>query len=96
MENQANEMEKDEVINPEQFQVGRAPETEKNGERDDTEYTEGEAEFADGEGTQLAEEFESNDTDGVESGSETELPEDEQDELDEDELADDEFEDEHS
>jgi hypothetical protein len=58
MENQENEMEKDEVINPEQFQVGRAPEEEKNIAQDDTTYTPGEVQFADGEGTQLAEEFE--------------------------------------
>ncbi|RZM19257.1 MAG: hypothetical protein EOO88_38520 [Pedobacter sp.] len=57
MENQENEMEQEEIINPEQFQVGRTPEEEKTQEQDDAEYTEDEVEFADGEGTQLEEEF---------------------------------------
>ena len=91
MENERNETEKDEIINPEQFQVGRASEDEKINESDETnsgedelafideseleldeddddeqgdtetsadaEYTEGESEFADGEGTQLAAAF---------------------------------------
>ncbi|MES2457532.1 MAG: hypothetical protein V4594_18390 [Bacteroidota bacterium] len=57
MENEENKMDQ-EIINSEQFQVGRAPEEEKTQEQDDAQYTEDEVEFADGEGTSLAEEFE--------------------------------------
>lgn len=59
MENKKEqEMEQDEIVNLEQFQVGRAPEEEKqHDEEDDSDYTEDEVEFADGEGTQLEEEF---------------------------------------
>lgn len=56
MENQ-NELHEEEVVNPEQFQVGRNPEEQKNQERntesEDAGYTPGETEFADGEGSQL-------------------------------------------
>ena len=57
MENEENKMDQ-EIINSEQFQVGHAPEEEKTQEQDDAQYTEDEVEFADGEGTSLAEEFE--------------------------------------
>lgn len=53
MENQENEMEQKEIINPEQFQAGRAAKEEKLQQEDDSEYTEEEIEFADGKGTQL-------------------------------------------
>ena len=56
--NKEQEMEQDEIVNLEQFQVGRAPEEEKqHDDQDDSEYTEDEVQFADGEGTQLEEEF---------------------------------------
>ncbi|TDO24266.1 hypothetical protein [Pedobacter duraquae] len=63
MENKKEqEMEQDEIVNLEQFQVGRAPEEEKqHDEEDDSDYTEDEVEFADGEGTQLEEEFAADD-----------------------------------
>jgi len=57
MENNENEIEKDEIVNPEQFQVGRSPQEEKEEQSDDAAYTEEEVQFADGEGTQLAEAF---------------------------------------
>lgn len=60
MKNEENEMEKDEIVNPEQFQVGRAAEEEKtidSEDNDEVEYTEDEVEFADGKGTQLDEEI---------------------------------------
>lgn len=57
MENQENEMEQKEIINPEQSRAGRAAEEEKLQQEDDSEYTEDEIEFADGEGTQLDEEI---------------------------------------
>ena len=56
MKDENIESEQDEIVNPEQFQVGRAPEEEK-AESEDSEYTEDEIEFADGEGTQLEAEF---------------------------------------
>ena len=57
MENNENEFEKDEIVNPEQFQVGRSSQEEKEEQSDDAGYTEEEVQFADGEGTQLAEAF---------------------------------------
>ncbi len=72
MENNENEIEKDEIVNPEQFQVGRSPQEEKEEQSDDAGYTEEEVQFADGEGTQLAEAFDTP----------------EEDELDEEEPAD--------
>lgn len=70
MENTANEMEKDDIVNPEQFQVGRAPQEEKELDNQDVQneaeevgYTEGEVQFADGEGTQLDEEIDAQETD---------------------------------
>ena len=83
MENSENEnpitgnkepMEKDEIVNPEQFQVGRAPEEDKN-ENDDSEYTPQENEFADGKGTPLAEEFDAPEVESDEDETENELGE---------------------
>ncbi|WP_449437087.1 hypothetical protein [Pedobacter steynii] len=59
MENQEH-LPEEEIINPEQFQVGRNPEEQdeeanQNGTSDSEQvgYTPGETEFADGEGTRL-------------------------------------------
>ncbi|RZJ88792.1 MAG: hypothetical protein EOO20_12675 [Chryseobacterium sp.] len=59
MENKKDqEFEQDDIVNLEQFQVGRAPEEEKqHDDQDESEYTEDEVPFADGEGTQLDEEL---------------------------------------
>ncbi|RZM29168.1 MAG: hypothetical protein EOO88_06010 [Pedobacter sp.] len=64
MENQENKIEKDEIINPEQFNVGRAPQEEKEIDQndmteraDDAGYTPQEEQFADGKGTQLNEQL---------------------------------------
>ncbi|ACU03937.1 hypothetical protein [Pedobacter heparinus] len=63
MENQ-DHLPEEEVINPEQFQVGRNPveqeETNQDGSADNEQagYTPGETEFADGEGTRLEQESE--------------------------------------
>jgi hypothetical protein len=64
-ENNENKMEKDDIVNPEQFQVGRAPQDEKEETKeqdmvnrsDDAGYTAEENQFADGKGTQLDEEI---------------------------------------
>lgn len=57
------EPEEEEVSNPEQFQVGRSKSTDNSTEQDDDSvYTPEEKEFADGEGTQLAEAFDEEDT----------------------------------
>ena len=67
MENKKDqEFEQDDIVNLEQFQVGRAPEEEKqHDDQDESEYTEDEVPFADGEGTQLDEELgeDNNDSD---------------------------------
>jgi hypothetical protein len=64
MENEEDKIQKDEIVNPEQFQVGRAPQDQKenpqqqmNGRTDDAGYTPQENQFADGKGTQLNEEI---------------------------------------
>ena len=59
MENKKyQEFEQDDIVNLAQFQVGRAPEEEKqHDDQDESEYTEDEVPFADGEGTQLDEEL---------------------------------------
>ena len=64
MENK-DQLPEEEVINPEQFQVGRNPEDQdeeenQNGtaETEQAGYTPGETEFADGEGTRLDQESE--------------------------------------
>lgn len=92
------EMEKDEIINPEQFQVSRSPEEDEedaDAAEEDAKYTPEENEFADGKGTELAEEFDEDETDesdellteedefGDEKGTELaeEFDEDETDEL---------------
>ena len=81
--NKEQEMEQDEIVNLEQFQVGRAPEEEKqHDEQDDSEYTEDEVEFADGEGTQLEEEF-------AADGDDDEFDDLEDDDLDTDDLPED-------
>ena len=63
MENTENKT-TEEISNIEQFQVGRAPEEEKNIPKDDSQeesieagYTPEETEFADGQGTQLVNEI---------------------------------------
>ena len=62
MENQEDKIEKDEIVNPEQFNVGRTSEEEKEQSQndmiertDDAGYTPQEEQFADGKGTQLNE-----------------------------------------
>jgi len=92
MENRKEEeMEQDEIINLEQFQVGRAPEEEKEIDQDDSTYTEDEIPFADGEGTQLEEELGEDDIDeDLEDDDDLEtddLPDDESisDDIEEDE-----------
>ena len=74
-ENEQNQMEKDEIINPEQFQVSRAPEGDKEqgdqqeemiNRTDDSGYTPQENQFADGNGTQLDQEVGSNENDDKE------------------------------
>lgn len=77
MENQENEMEQKEIINPEQFQAGRAAEEEKLQQEDDSEYTEDEIEFADGEGTQLDEEIDVPEEQELEDDFESDLDGDE-------------------
>ncbi|SMC88985.1 hypothetical protein [Pedobacter africanus] len=64
MENQ-DQLPEEEIINPEQFQVGRNPEeqheqTNQDGSANNEQagYTPGETEFADGEGTRLEQESE--------------------------------------
>ncbi|MEQ7801893.1 hypothetical protein ABDJ41_19005 [Pedobacter sp. ASV1-7] len=64
MENQ-DQLPEEEIINPEEFEVGRNPEDQDDEEKQngtaDTEqvgYTPGETEFADGEGTRLDQESE--------------------------------------
>ena len=51
-------MEKDDIVNPEQFQVSRSGEPDQE---DDSKYTPEENQFADGKGTELAEEFDAPD-----------------------------------
>lgn len=84
MKNQENEMEQEEIINPEQFQVGRATEDEKLQEQDDSQYTEDEIEFADGEGTQLEEEFDVPEKEELEDDFESDPGDQEFDETDDD------------
>lgn len=56
------EPEDEEVSNLEQFQVGRSKDKSTDAsEGDDSDYTPQEKEFADGEGTQLAEAFDEED-----------------------------------
>ncbi len=62
MENPENDEQNEEIVNPEQFQVGRTPEEEKRGAGEGTGYTEGETKFADGVGTQLEEELDVSDS----------------------------------
>ena len=68
-------MEKDDIINPDQFQVGRTAE-ENTGMQDDSEYTAEENQFADGKGTELAEEFEAPDPEEIDDNQDDELDED--------------------
>jgi len=84
MKNQENEMEQEEIINPEQFQVGRAPEEEKTQEQDDAEYAEGEMEFADGQGTPLQEEFDIPEKEDLQEELDGDLDEEEFDEEEDD------------
>jgi len=69
MENQ-DQLPEEEIINPEQFQVGRNPEEQEDEVdqdrttgTDEAGYTPGETEFADGEGTRLDQESEELDLD---------------------------------
>lgn len=100
MENKKEqEMEQDDIINLEQFQVGRAPEEEKQPDdqdeaeytEDDAEYTEDEVEFADGEGTQLDEEL----GDDVPDADDIDADDLDDDDLDDDDLPADESEEEN-
>ena len=79
MESNQEQLEKDEIVNPEQFQVGRAPQEDKEEQTDDAEYTEQEIPFADGKGTELDEEL----------GEDAELDTDLEDEEDGDTLEED-------
>ena len=79
MENLQYEEQNEEIVNPEQFQVGRAPEEEKTATEEDTGYTEGEIEYADGQGTQLDEELEDMDSGEIEDEDEFEKDLDESD-----------------
>ena len=75
MENQENDMREEEMINREQFQAGSAAGDEQR--RDDSEYTEQEIQFADGEGTQLEEEFDVPDKEDLEDELDSDLDESE-------------------
>lgn len=60
MENNSENNPQEEINNPEQFQVGRTPQEEKENNEsdnsgDDAEYTPEETEFADGKGSKLNE-----------------------------------------
>lgn len=71
MENKENNTEKDEIINPEQFQVGRGLHEDNNEDQaEEVSYTPEENQFADGKGTQLDEEM------GDETEFDEELPDD--------------------
>lgn len=82
MENHGKEIEQEEIINPVQSQAGRAPGEDKLQKEDDSEYTEDEIEFADGEGTQLDEEFDVPDKQDLEDDFESDLDEEEFDQED--------------
>lgn len=66
MENQQYDEQNEEVVNPEQFQVGRAPEEEKSVTNEDAGYTQGETEYADGQGTRLGKELDVPDSEDLE------------------------------
>jgi hypothetical protein len=68
-------MEKDDIVNPDQFQVGRTSEENTNAQ-DDSEYTAEENPFADGKGTELAEEFDAPDPEEIDDNQHNELDED--------------------
>lgn len=76
MENQ-NQLTEDEIVNPEQFQVGRNPHREENEQQDVTDateasgYTSGEAAYADGKDTLLDRERDELDVDQEPEDSET-------------------------
>jgi hypothetical protein len=61
------EPEQDDIVNPDQFQVGRAPENEKDTQTEGVEYTDDEIEFADGAGTQLDDELDAPDREDLET-----------------------------
>lgn len=72
MENRDKLQQEEDISNPEQFQVGRSPEEEKNIESTQTEdsgYTAQETEFADGKDTELNEALGSEP--GIDDNSET-------------------------
>jgi len=78
MNSTENTPKEEEIINPEQFQVGRTPQEDK--EQDDEGYTSEEIPFADGEGTELDENIELDEDDELEA----DVPESDEDFDDED------------
>lgn len=72
MENQAKEIEQEEIIKAEQYQADSSP-AEDQQLQDDSEYTEDEVEYADGDGTQLDEELGVPERDDVDDDYETDL-----------------------
>ncbi|MHA4896303.1 hypothetical protein ACXZ1K_16235 [Pedobacter sp. PWIIR3] len=78
MENQENQMEEPEIINPEQFQVGRAPIDEKVEGQEDAEFAEEEGSFADEEVSLLEEDVEVPDQEDVEEDLDAEVDEEDQ------------------
>ena len=70
--NNQEPMEKDDIVNPDQFQVGRTAE-ENMSKQDDSQYAPEENQFADGKGTELAEEFDAPDPEEVEDDEAEEL-----------------------
>ena len=95
--NNQNEQVEEEIPNIEQFQVSRSSLEEKDMEDDaateDEGYTEDEVEFADGEGTQLAEEIPDEEEEDLDLDDSDDLEDDvdfEDDDLEDDDLKDDE------
>ena len=93
--NNQNEQVEEEIPNIEQFQVSRSSLEEKDLEHDtdatteDEGYTEDEVEFADGEGTQLAEEIPDEEDEDLDLDDSDDLEDDvdfEDDDLDDDEV----------
>jgi len=98
MENEEDKIQKDEIVNLEQFQVGRAPQEEKEDQKqqmtereDDAGYTPQENQFADGKGTVLNEEI-APDRGDIEDELSEDLEGTAEDEKFEDEELDDDFE----
>ncbi|WP_162618632.1 hypothetical protein [Pedobacter yulinensis] len=103
MQNESQQNPEEEIPNMDQFQVGRAPAEEKQLDDDgnsnvtgtnaeENEYTPGEVEYADGEGTRLDEEIAGGDgplTDAEVAGDDGAYDEDEDTDLSEDSDLDD-------